>query len=265
MSRTSVARLLAHHEWEGPPDALMVKLCTDLLREARAAVPVDVRALASWRGAVVEEAEQPIAGWLYHRDGRLVIRVRASDVEGRRRFTICHEICHTFFPDFRESDKARVDQDVERFDHRNAEEYLCDLGAAELLLPRETFRWMLPDRFDLDDTVRFAAHYRASIEATARRCATLATSPVAFVVLERAGKERALRVRWAISTGLAPIRPGTPVPKNCRLTRALGERDVRYRGETALLVGSFEVSARLMPYERVGETVDRVLALLRPC
>ncbi|MGH2819385.1 MAG: ImmA/IrrE family metallo-endopeptidase, partial [Actinomycetota bacterium] len=148
---------------------------------------MDVRLLASFRGARVEEAEQPHVGILIWDGQRLLIRVRASDSEERRRFTVCHEICHTFFPGFRESPRTRTDRDVERFDPRDPEEYLCDHGAAELLLPRPWLLPSVPKDFTLDDVIEIAARSRASIEAAAQRCVDLSTRPVAVVMLERAG------------------------------------------------------------------------------
>jgi hypothetical protein len=38
---------------------------------------------------------------------------------------------------------------------------------------------------------------------------------------------------------------------------------VEYRGATGLTAGTFQVSARHLPYYREGKPVDRVLVLLR--
>jgi hypothetical protein len=57
MSDPSVSALLEAHAWAGSPEELMRRLCGDLLASARASVPVNVRALASLRGATVEEVE----------------------------------------------------------------------------------------------------------------------------------------------------------------------------------------------------------------
>jgi Zn-dependent peptidase ImmA (M78 family)/transcriptional regulator with XRE-family HTH domain len=57
------------------------------------------------------------------------IHIRRSSPHYRRRFTIAHELCHTFFYEFVPEMKFVV--------HTTdaAEERLCDLGAAELLMP----------------------------------------------------------------------------------------------------------------------------------
>ncbi|MBI4728134.1 MAG: ImmA/IrrE family metallo-endopeptidase [Acidobacteria bacterium] len=252
-----------HHGWTGAPEDLMVRLCADLLYEGEFGVPVDVRALASFRGALVEEADQPYAGLLTWDGARLVITVCASDSPERRRFTVCHEVCHTFLPGFREAPRTRLDRDVERFDHREPEEYLCDLGASELLLPRETFSGILPRSFGLDDVLRLASHFRASIEAAAIRCAALSIEPVAVLILEGT-ESHSLYVRRAATTLLPSIAAGAPVPGDVPLSRVLLEGEVSYRGRTGLILGTHSVQARSLPYARSGRRVERVLALLRP-
>ena len=43
-----VRRFLDQYQWTGAPEELVVRLCEELLEEARAKVPVDVRMLASF-------------------------------------------------------------------------------------------------------------------------------------------------------------------------------------------------------------------------
>ncbi|MGH2760151.1 MAG: ImmA/IrrE family metallo-endopeptidase [Actinomycetota bacterium] len=260
----------------------MARRCAELLEEAGASVPVNVRALASLRGATVEEVEQPLSGWIRPMNGRLVIRVCSSDLEARRRFTICHEICHTFFPDFASSPRERAEPDVERFDERDQVEFLCDVGAAELLLPRLAFELLLPQRFTIDSILELAEHFCASIEATARRAAALSKEPVAVVVLERTPTrpqphddhasvvsrslewQGELCVRWSAGNLVTGMSRSGLVPENSPLARAAHGGAVAYRGATELAPGTFDVQARGLPYERAGQTVDRVIVVLRP-
>lgn len=273
MNDDAIAAFCARHGWSGPPEELMARLCADLLREAECRVPVDVRRLASFRGARVIEAEQQPAGLLQWDASRLTIRVRASDSEERRRFTVCHEVCHTFMPGFRQTPRTRADLDVECFDRRDPEEYLCDLGAAELLLPRADIAGLLRADFTIDDILILATHFRASIEATALRCVGLSPQPVAIVVLDRApdspqdgpAPPGSVYVRRAASVGLPEIAPGSVIAGEVPLSHVLDAGEMAYRGDAGLLAGTFAVSARSMPYVRAGQPVERALALLRPC
>lgn len=267
MNDDPVADFCARHRWTGAPERLMARLCDELLEEAGCSAPVDVRLLASFRRARIEEAEQAHAGLLIPGDRGLVIRVRASDSEERRRFTVCHEICHTFLPGYQEAIETRADLDVERFDPRDPEEYLCDVGAAELLLPRRDMIPLLHAEFALDDVIALAATFRASIEATGLRCVDLSSQPVAFIVLERTplgSGRQGLYARRSRSNGLPPIKPSTLIPDHLPLARAIDEPELAYHGDTGVFQEACVLYARSMPYERAGQKVERAIALVRP-
>ena len=281
-------RFLDQHQWSGAPEQLVVRLCAELLEEAGVSVPVDVRMLASFRDiSEISEVDQAEAGCIFCEGERLLIQLRGSDSPERRRFTICHEILHTFFPGFREERRTRTDTTVGNFDRNHLEEYLCDLGAAELLLPREPFLAALPARPRIDDVITLAATFTASLEATAIRVVNLAAVPMALVVLEPtwkpteqrefarqatqpslAGLEshpppKKLRVRWAYGPRMATIPKHKSVGDASLLATVLETGSVDYLGATGLTAGTFQVSARHLPYYREGEPVERVLVLLR--
>jgi hypothetical protein len=61
-----VRRFLDRYQWLGAPEALVVRLCEELLVEAGAKVPVDVRMLASFRGiSAIAEVDQAEAGCIF--------------------------------------------------------------------------------------------------------------------------------------------------------------------------------------------------------
>jgi IrrE N-terminal-like domain len=283
-----VRRFLDQHRWSGAPEELVVRLCAELLEEAGVSVPVDVRMLASFRGiAAISEVDQPEAGCIFCDGERLLIQLRSSDSPERRRFTICHEILHTFFPGFREERRRRTDRTVGAFDRSQLEEYLCDLGAAELLLPRRPFLAALPPQPCLDDVIELAAVFDASLEATAIRMVNLTAAAMALVVLEPAWKPaeqrelarratqpalaglegqlppKRLRVRWAYGPKLTTIPKHKSIDDTTPLATVLETGGVDYLGGTGLTGDTYQVSARHLPYHREGEPVDRVLVLLR--
>ena len=147
--------------------------------------PLDLRALASFRGIRIvdappvhsEDAEiGPSA------DGRVSIRLHPDRPETRRRFSLAHEIAHTFFPDFESRAWARADSRFRWVGHPDDElERLCDIGASELLFPT---RWFPSDASEVTcagDLVQLAATYGASREATLRRFAEYHSESLAAV------------------------------------------------------------------------------------
>jgi Zn-dependent peptidase ImmA (M78 family) len=221
-----VRPFLDQYQWTGAPEELVVRLCEELLEEAGVSVPVDVRMLASFRGiSTISQVDQAEAGCIFCAGERLLVHIRVSDSPERQRFTICHEILHTYFPGFREERRRRTDTTVGAYDRNQLEEYLCDLGAAELLLPRQLFLATLPAQPYIDDVLDLAATFTASLEATALRIVNLATVPMALVVLEPAWKPAEQRelVRWATQPALASL-ASKPPPKKLRVRWAYGPK-----------------------------------------
>jgi Zn-dependent peptidase ImmA (M78 family) len=283
-----VRRFLDQHQWSRVPEELVIRLCEELLEEAGVSVPVDVRMLASFRGiAAITEMDQAEAGCIFCAGERLLVHIRSSDSAERQRFTTCHEILHTFFPGFREERRTRIDTTVGTYDRNQLEEYLCDLGAAELLLPRQPFLAALPAQPRIDDVIELAAVFAASLEATAIRMVNLATIPMALVLLEPAWKPaeqrelarratqpalaglesesppKKLRVRWAYGPRMATIPKHKSVDDASPLANVMETGGVDYRGATGLTAGTYQVSARHLPYHREGTPIARVLVLLR--
>lgn len=214
-----------------------------------------------------------------------VVQVAAQAGPGRQRFSIAHEVTHTFFPGAHHR-IGRPDRGIGRNSRRGSEEYLCDLGAAEFVLPRGPFLDRLPDRPGMAFVVETAREFGASIEATARRTLALSGRPGAVVVLEP--RLKPVEVRAAIQAEVAPSLPGLqlppPVPKlrvnwsesqfvsfiprhksiadDSSLSGILETGEVEFEGDTGLLPGRFRVSARHLPYSRDGERIERVVALL---
>jgi Zn-dependent peptidase ImmA (M78 family) len=282
-----IAAFLRQHRGTHPATVVR-RLCNGLLHESGATIPVDMRMLASYRGvAEVATADQDEAGCNFDGD-RLVIHTRRTDSEERRRFTVGHEISHTFFPGFQDQRRSRSDATVGQFDRNRTEEYLCDIGAAELLLPRAELRPRLPRQVDLDAVIELASLFEATIEATALRVAALSGRPAAVVVLEpgwRKSEEahmrhhgnrlaparpdqppipQKLRVKWSASHHGFPVVPrNKSVGDTTPLADILHRHHADYHGETGLTPGPVTVSARHLPYRRGDTWTHRVLLLLQ--
>lgn len=209
---------------------------------------------------------------------RSQIHLNASDSYRRRRFSLGHEITHTFFPGYALQAQYRCAPiSTPRLSADLNIEALCDVGAANLLLPRRLLLPRLgPLAPDLELVQAVSEEFDASLIATLHRLADLSSAPSAVMVLEVANKpsERGtgappkLRVQSAMPHG-----PGWPfilrhksVLPGDVFDRALegevvDEHQVEVKGVTAMPV-ICDVQARLYPYRVAGEERLRVVALL---
>lgn len=150
-------------------------------------MPIDVSVLASLRG-IRKSEEAPVhsddAELVPDGAGGVTMRVNPDRPETRRRFSVAHEISHTFFPDYTEKISCRTDaRHRDRNDPDDYLEMLCDIAAAELLFPQP---WFLRDAAAVQDCAglaRLAATYRASREATLRRYTETSPDSVIAVFL----------------------------------------------------------------------------------
>lgn len=148
-------------------------------------MPLNVDALASLLGigrsddgpAHSEDAELIPIG-----NGRVTIRVNPDRPETRKRFSVGHEISHTFFPNYQSKTWCRTDARYRRRDNPDdLLELLCDVGSAELILP---IPWFIQDAAAVASgagLIDLARKYTASREATLRRFAESHSGCVAAV------------------------------------------------------------------------------------
>ena len=90
---------------------------------------------------------------------------------GRQAFSIAHEIAHTFFPST--SGGARFREMTASDSQEMSElERLCDLGAAEVLMPREEFQSSVAGNWGMASVDRLIGEFGSSREATVFRLAS---------------------------------------------------------------------------------------------
>jgi Zn-dependent peptidase ImmA (M78 family) len=154
------------------------------------AIPVSMAAYASHVGATIKKAydlEGDEDGFSAVKpNGKYGICVNGNQAEERQRFTVCHELAHIILglPSEHTSDPSWS------YAKRTPNEILCDVFAAELLLPYKLFRPLVADQdCSLAAVDALAGRFEASVVATGSRFATMTTYPCAFVLAER-GKVR---------------------------------------------------------------------------
>jgi hypothetical protein len=281
MSTAPLSRL---EEWRlGRPGAadreIIAAGAAQLAAELDLRPPIDVDLVASSLGidAVIRDPALDSAGCLVTVDGRVIAKVRATDTPRRQRFSVCHELSHTFFPGYHLTTQYRCHPGSSRPTATDIEA-LCDVAASELLLPRQPFQVDVEEApFGINGLVEVADRYEASLEAAGHRVMTLTRDDLAFLVLEVGQKpseagtaaEPKLRVRSAHTSTRAawPFMPrDKSVPDNSVFERArrgeVIEERVQVTGICAETIEA-EVSARSFNYPRGDKEVERVLAVLR--
>lgn len=267
----------------------MCKAVDALLAQAElSGPPLDLPLLGSFRSVRnIHSLVMMEAGRLVPEGAGYLIHVNRRHPEGKRRFTVAHEICHTFFKEALSSIQASVDAATGLFDIRQEEEYLCDVGAGHMLLNP---RWLVPmaqsRSASLDCLLEIGDECGTSIEATAFQLAQSGVWPCTFVFWEP-GLRKAQRVppgqaalpsleaishpteRLRVARAYGPddlpfVPDNKSVERDTMIYQALAARG-RTEGEEVLHFGSRPVKAycesSYAPYHGTdGELVHRVIS-----
>ena len=150
--------------------------------------PVDVMALASFLCFEVRESEQLAAGEAgntFSKGGKNYIVVNKNDDPYRRRFTILHEIAHHVL-ELPSNHSAKIpSSELERFTGRPIKERLCDVFAAECLVPSHLLLPLVSEAaFTMDVVHRLSDHFQASRPCVASSYARASNDLVAYVFAE---------------------------------------------------------------------------------
>lgn len=181
-------------------------------------IPVPIQPYLDAVGATLRhetDLQDNEPGWSFATNGKRYICVNAADREERQRFTICHEIAHVVLG--LPSDHATQPWWSTK---RPPAERLCDLFAAELLLPEVLFQPRAEESavsfVSLD---ALASQFAASTTATGSRFAAVISTPCAFVLSEEGKVKYASRSK-ALIDSKAWIEPHMAVPHGTVSERA---------------------------------------------
>ncbi|MEO7572378.1 MAG: ImmA/IrrE family metallo-endopeptidase [Acidimicrobiales bacterium] len=267
------ARLRLPHATD---EELVVAIATELVDLLDLEPPVEPGMIASYQG--IHRIERSPLGWagcLLTDKDQLVIRVRSTDSPGRQRFTILHEVAHTFLPGYRHATQYRCTPMSTR-GRREPNEVLCDIVASELLMPARYVRSAITQAsFDLDAVSDLALDCDASLEAAARRFITLWPEPSLLIRMELTTKPRdpagepKLRVTSTLTNGTWPYMPvHKSIGKDHVLNQCLDGISVDGFADlddlTRQPVGPVELHARHYPFvDSEGAHRERVLVIAR--
>jgi hypothetical protein len=273
-----VERLIEAHGGVSPEE-IIERYADNLRRTAeQTTLPVRPEIIASVHGIKRYRAKHNFAGRIYAEpSGQLVMDINTEDSEERQNFTEAHELIHPAFPGFHVEQRYRLDSTMDRYAENREEEYLCDLGAAALLMPADLVADRYTVRGGLEDVERLSRDAEVSIEAAANRVVALADEAALLLCLtwshkpaERAalrkGEDvpRRLRVRYATTRHLSLYVPKFKSVPEESLFCAASTTSTIVSGVTSL-PGSPTSNLFRVQAKRYGTGgLERVLAIARP-
>jgi len=226
-------------------------------------VPVPVELFAQEVGAIIRPQSDmgpDEAGYCFESKGKLFICTNSNDRSERQRFTVCHEVAHL---------RLGLPSQHENlpwwsYAKRPIAEILCDVFAAELLLPYDLFHPVAEKAsIGLSSIDELAECFQASVTATGSRYAYVVNAPVAFVLSEQ-GKVRYASRSKPLRDAPAWIPPRLEMPegslsKSVRAGTSIESRDAVDAG---LWFSEWERGGTLLEEVRHLAQWDQTLTLL---
>jgi len=173
-----------------------------------------------------------------------LIKLNCMRPSYRQNFSCAHEIIHTFFddPNITLRRRSRVDSSTS-MTCRETEEALCDIGAAELLMPEAIFRQYASNYSSCSAALQpLARSFGVSIQAVAIRLTEIKKEPciaTCWNFRDRPGSDkRKLRVMWAAQPkGVIGVRHYY-VPRDASIAQ---NSSVFHAYETDAYTGDFQI------------------------
>lgn len=240
------------------------ELALSAMDEGWSGPPFDPLALAKWRGMALEARDDIPDSRLVPSDkSGLILEYNPMRPRGRLRFSIAHEVAHSLFADCGDQVRNRGGDPTAATDDWQLE-VLCNIGAAELLMPLGSFTELAGEHLSIQKVMDVRRSFDVSVEACLIRLIKLAHAPCAAFCAS-SHRDGRYKVDYVIPTHGwdCPIQVGLQLPTDSVI------REVTAIGFTA--VGTEEWGrAKLLRVECVGLApypgglVPRVVGLIVP-
>jgi Zn-dependent peptidase ImmA (M78 family) len=210
-----------------------------LARAGATSTPVDLRRVAEAQGVThIEETDLgTLDGCLIPTTDGFVIKINSRMPDRRRRFSLAHEIAHTLLRSAPAGCKHRTlatSTTVSRPRSRHREERLCDMLAAEILMPEIPFqRWISHAEASIRAIEATATHFEVSLQAAAIRFGEMVDAMVEIICWKR--QRTTLAPEWF--SGSPQFRYHSTEGEMCRPLFCLDSGPVR-----ALWSGTLEIN-----------------------
>lgn len=214
--------------------------------------------------------QAPLRGLLPHTTP-LVITYNPTRPKARLRFSVAHEIAHGLFPDVGERVRHRTASGALPEAHEDDSwevELLCNVIAAELLLPPAAVEGLLDIDPDIDFFMETRRRWGVSTEALLRKIVSGSSRPMSLLALSWTASTAnvPLRVDYVAASARGveevPVRKGNLIADTATLSRctAIGQT---VRGSVEIEGKFFAVQAVGIP-GYPGQVLPRILALFEP-
>jgi len=196
----------------------------------------------------------------------LGIEYNPTQPRGRTRFSIAHEIAHTLFPDCAEMVRNRTTVTHRRRDEWQLE-LLCNLSAAEILMPVSSASQILDSPITIDEILNQRKNFDVSVEAILLRLAKLTTQPITIFAAARERDEEGAPYRIdysessSVSSVIIPARTIVPAKSVLSECTAIGYTAKRKEQWTSGLPELEVECVGVAPYP--GSAYPRVVGLVR--
>jgi Zn-dependent peptidase ImmA (M78 family) len=206
--------------------------------------PVDVQALAVMRGVVkVRAVTLAVDGTIsLVKEGEYLIELNKAHSENRRRFTCGHEIGHTFF--FELDDEINVrsrlrieDGNLESMGINKTEEYLCNVAASEILMPRLSFSSRLSSLGPSSETaLTLSRLFKTSLWSTALRMVQISRFKLLIALWEYKADLDCYLTRWIVCSTRSRYNTQFVVDRNSPIYKTFQTGPV-FRGRRLISLG----------------------------
>ncbi|MCW2749732.1 MAG: hypothetical protein JWR83_842 [Aeromicrobium sp.] len=226
----------------------------------------DARLVAAASDATAQTA--PLARFIPS-DAQLYIEYNPTRPRGRLRYSVAHELAHALFPDAAEETRhRRLAGAVEELaaDDSWQLELLCNVAAAEILMPTAAIEGVINTDIDVDFLMAKRAQFHVSTEALMRRLVHATDKPIALAAFSRLRDtaDSALRCDYVLTSRAwtGNIERGTLIDTDAfpAAPTAVGQTT---RGSATINEAAWRVQTVGVP-AYPGRILPRVLGLIEP-
>lgn len=243
-------------------------LVMNAIQEGWTGPPYDPFALADHRNIAVVAREDIPDARTVATTGGYMIEFNPNQTRSRIKYSICHEIAHTFFPDCDQRIRNRVTHRDTKGDDWQLEA-LCNIAAAELLMPIGSVTSLERGRLTIDAILEARKQHEVSAEAVLLRAIRLtsdqccAFSSSCRPSLRGAGERYFMDYVVGSRSWTGGISAGTALPAQTAANECIAIGFTHKGHETWDAVGNVKVECLgVPPYP--NQTRPRVLGIAKP-
>jgi hypothetical protein len=149
----------------------------EALEEGWSGPPFDILDLVKRRGIEISPRGDVLdARTIPSQKGKALIEFNPNRPPRRVRFSVAHELAHTLFPDWDNRVRNRLTHEEMKGDDWQLE-MLCNIAAAEMLMPIGSFKDLDKEDFSVDLLLELRKKYEVSAEAVFLRLTHLTEKP----------------------------------------------------------------------------------------